>query len=444
MGVFHSLRYRDFRLMWFGMALSNIGTWMMWVALHWHVLKVTGSAFWVGAVDFANFFPMWLSPFGGVLADRFDRKKILLVTQSVMMLEGVALAILSQTGHASAGVVLGLTLVMGLAFSLDAPTRHAFFPSLVPREAMVNAIALNSGQFSLARVIGPAIAGPMIALAGVTPVFWINAISFLTVLGALVLVRSPYRGPKPGQPRATLRDGVLYAWRHPIVRAMLGAVLVFALFGDAIHVLLPVFADDVFGRGARGYGLLVAIMGTGSVIGAVTLGRLGRSSPRLVGLGLALTGASLIGFAAIGSFAAAAPLIFLFGAGYLFTVASANGQIQTSVDEAVRGRVVALFMTVFGGIFPLGALAAGAIADRIGAPVTTIAGGVIVVAWGVGLAFRGRGEQAMAVDGTPPRALAKLGARGPRRPYAPSRGASPPAEGQSIEENLPDHTPRER
>jgi MFS family permease len=399
-GVFHSLRYRDFRVMWFGAALSNVGTWMMWVALHWHVLKLTESALWVAAIDFANFFPMWLSPFGGVLADRFDRKKILLVTQSVMMLEGLALAILSATGHASAGVVLGLTLIMGLAFSLDAPTRHAFFPSLVPREAMVNAIALNAGQFSLARVIGPAIAGPVIALAGVTPVFWVNAFSFLTVLVALLMVRSPYKGPEPGRPRATLRDGILYAWRHRVVRAMLGAVLVFALFGDAIHVLLPVFADDVFGRGARAYGLLVAAMGIGSVTGALTLGRLGRSSPRLVGLGLTLTGASLIAFAVVGSYVAAFPLIFLFGAGYLFTVSSANGQIQTSVDEAVRGRVVALFMTMFGGVFPLGALAAGAIADRIGAPVTAIAGGVIVLAWGIGLALRSRST--MSVDGTPP------------------------------------------
>jgi MFS family permease len=201
---------------------------------------------------------------------------------------------------------------------------------------------------------------------------------------------------------------------------MLGAVLVFALFGDAIHVLLPVFADDVFGRGARGYGLLVAIMGTGSVIGALTLGRLGRSSPRLVGLGLALTGASLIGFAAIGSFAAATPLIFLFGAGYLFTVSSANSQIQTSVDESVRGRVVALFMTVFGGVFPLGALAAGAIADRIGAPITTIAGGVVVLAWGAGLALRHRRIREMPRDG------AQAG-RGPRVPSEASTRGGPPS-----------------
>lgn len=432
MGVFHSLRYRDFRVMWLGAALSNVGTWMMWVALHWYVLQATHSAFWVGAIDFAIFFPMWLSPFGGVLVDRFDRKKVLLVTQAVMMLEGIALAVLSQAGHATPRVVFGLTLIMGLAFSVDAPARHAFFPSLVPREAMVNAIALNSGQFSLARVLGPAIAGPMIALAGVTPVFWINAFSFLTMLGALLLVRSPYQGPEPGRPKATLGEGVRYAWRHPVVRAMLATILVFALFGDAIHVLLPVFADVVFGRGVRAYGWLVAVMGTGSVVGALILGRLGRSSPRLVGLGLAVCGASLVALAAVGSFAAALPLVFLFGAAFLFTVSSANGQIQTSVDEAVRGRVVALYMTLFGGVFPLGALAAGAIADRIGAPLTTLAGGVVVIAFGIGLALRSP-IQAMAVDGTPPRALAELGARGARRPYAPSHGASFPAEGHTAQ-----------
>jgi MFS family permease len=399
MGAFHSLRYRDYRLMWIGSVLSNTGTWMMWVALSWHVLQLTHSALWVGAINFANFFPMWLSPLGGVLADRFDRKKVLLVTQAVMMADGAALAILAQTGNASLVLTFALTLVLGFTFAADAPARHAFFPSLVPREALVNAVALNSAQFSVGRVVGPAIAGPLVATVGVTPVFWINAISFLFVLGALWLVRSPYRGAAAGRAGASLVEGIRYAWRHPVVRALLLAITVYSLFGAPIQALLPVFADEVFLRGARGFGLLAAVMGAGSVVGAIVLGRSTRVTYRMIGIGLALSGASLIAFAAVPWFFAAVPLIFVFGAGFLFTVSAMNGQIQLAVDDAVRGRVVSLFMTVLGGAFPVGSLLGGAIADRIGAPATTIAGAVVVLAWGLGLVFWSR-RQATGVDRT--------------------------------------------
>jgi MFS family permease len=428
--------------MWAGSVLSNTGTWMMWVALSWHVLQLTGSAFWVAAINFANFFPMWLSPLGGVLADRFDRKKVLLVTQSVMMVDGLALALLTQTGHATLWPVLGLTLILGFTFAADAPARHALFPSLVPRDAMVNAIALNSAQFSMARVIGPAIAGPIIALAGVAPVFWINGASFLAVLGALWLVRSPYRGAQPGRPRITLVDGIRYAWRHPVVRVMLIAITVYSLFGAPIQALLPVFADEVFGRGARGFGVLAAAMGTGSVLGAFLLGRSSRVTPRVVGIGLAVAGASLIAFAAVPSFPVAVPLVFAFGGAYLFTISAANSQIQTSVDDAVRGRVVSLFMTVFGGIFPVGGLIGGAVADRVGAPITTLVGASVVLLWGLGLAWRAWRTLAVAVDGAPPRALAALGARGPRRPYAPPHGASS-GDGGTPSAAIPSQAPRE-
>jgi predicted MFS family arabinose efflux permease len=304
---------------------------------------------------------------------------------------------------------------------------------------MVNAIALNSAQFSLARVIGPAIAGPMIAVVGVAPVFWINGVSFLAVLGALWLVRSPYRGAEPGRPRVTLAEGIRYAWRHPIVRVMLVAITVYSLFGAPIQALLPVFADEVFGRGARGFGLLAAAMGTGAVLGAVLLGRWGRVSPQVVGIGLAASGASLIAFAAVDSFPAAVALAFAFGGSYLFTISAANSQIQTSVDDAVRGRVVSLFMMVFGGIFPVGGLIGGAVADRIGAPITTLVGASVVLLWGLGLAWRSRSRehtQAVAVDGATPVASRATDAsgdgaqasRGPRATSeASARGGTPSA-----------------
>ncbi|HWC33000.1 MAG TPA: MFS transporter, partial [Actinomycetota bacterium] len=291
--AFHSLRFRDYRLLWAGAVISNTGTWMQNVALSWYVFTLTRSAFWVGAVAFASFFPMWLSPLGGVLADRFDRRRILLATQSVMMIAATALAVLVGTGRATLAPVMGLTLLGGFAFSIDAPTRQAFFPSLVPRDAMVNAIALNSAQFSLARVIGPAIAGTMIAAFGVAPVFWINAVSFLAVLAALTTVRERPRTMEGEAPAQGLRAGLAYAWRHPVIRVLIASIAVLSVFAGPISALLPVFADEVFRRGPTGLGALAAAMGAGSVLGAIVLGRIGRVRPRMVAAGVALAGGAL-------------------------------------------------------------------------------------------------------------------------------------------------------
>lgn len=391
MGAFDSLRYRDYRLMWFGSIVSNVGTWMQIVALSWYVLQLTGSVFWVGAVNFVNFAPAWFSPFAGVLADRVDRKKILLATQTSMMLTSAGLAILVATGHGSIWPVLLLTFVAGLAFAADAPARHAFFPSLVPRDKMVNAIALNSAQFSLARVIGPAIAGGMIATVGPTPVFWINAGSFLAVLAALAAVRSTFDARAARErPPARLREGLTYAWRHPVIRPMLLSIAVISLFGAPISALLPGFAREVYGRGPQAFGFLTTAMGTGSVLGAVLLGRTGRVSPRIIGAGVALSGAALAAFGATDIFGVGLGLILVFGAAYLFTISATNGQIQTASEDAMRGRVVSLFMVAFGGLFPVGGLVAGAVADRVGVQATTIAGAAVCLAWGLGLVLRWR------------------------------------------------------
>jgi MFS family permease len=390
-GAFDSLRYRDYRLMWFGSIVSNVGTWMQIVALSWYVLQLTGSVFWVGAVNFANFAPAWLSPFAGVLADRVDRRKILLATQSSMMVTSAALAILVATGHGSIWPVLLLTLVAGFAFAADAPARQAFFPSLVPRDKMVNAIALNSAQFILARVIGPAIAGAMIATVGPAPVFAINAGSFLAVLVALAAVRSPFDARAVRErPRARLGEGLTYAWRHPVIRPMLLSISVISLFGAPITALLPGFAREVYGRGPQAFGFLTTAMGTGSVLGAVLLGGAGQISPRIIGAGVALSGLALAAFGAAAIFAVGLGLIGVFGGAYLFTISATNGQIQTASEDAIRGRVVSLFMVAFGGLFPVGSLVAGAVAERFGVQVTTIAGAGLCTAWGLGLVMRWR------------------------------------------------------
>ena len=369
MSSFDSLRHRNYRLLWTGALLSNTGTWMQNVALSWYVLVRTNSAFWVGLVNFANFIPLVLSPIGGLLADRVSRRRLLLIAQSWMMVQAAALTVLVTTGAATAPIVLAITFGMGLGIALHGPTWQAFVPTLVPRESMVNAIALNSAQYSLARVIGPGIGGALIALAGAGLVFGINAVSFLAVLAALVLVR-PEGGLEATDavPPAGLKEGFVEAWRNREVRALIAAITVTSLFAAPISALLPVFARDEFGVGAGGLGVLFATMGAGSVLGALTLARVGarRRQVRPVAVAMVVASVALGVFAWAPGMAAALPPVFVIGAAYLFLISAANSGIQLSIADAVRGRVMSIFIVAFGGFYPIGALVAGAAAEAYG------------------------------------------------------------------------------
>jgi MFS family permease len=393
-GSFDSFRHRDFRRLWVGAFLSNTGTWMQFVGLSWYVFELTRSPFWVSFVTFVNFFPTVLSPVGGVYSDRIDRRSILLAAQGLMLVQATALAVLVWIGRGSLGTVLALTLGQGVAFAFNGPAWQSYLPSLVPGDALVNAIALNSAQFSLARVIGPAIGGAVILASGPALVFGINAVSFVAVLVALTLIRAR---PLPLRERRSVREllvgGVVYTWRHRRIRAMLAAVGVQAFFVGPVTALLPIFAAEVYGRGATGYGALTAATGLGSVGGALILGRLGRrSSPMAVAWAMIAMGVSVLAFAAVPSYGAGLALLTVFGAGYLFGLAATNSDIQLQVDEAVRGRVVSMYMVAVGALYPVGSLLAGVAAEAFGVAATTAAGAVICLAWGVGLArwWRGR------------------------------------------------------
>jgi MFS family permease len=389
LGSFDSLRYRNYRLLWMGAGLSNIGTWMQSVALSWYVFLLTHSPFWVSFVTFVNFVPTVLSPIGGVFTDRLDRKRILLVTQTLMMVDAAVLAVLAAVGRASLFAVLALTFGQGLAFALNGPTWQAFIPSLVPPEAMVNAIALNSAQFSLARVIGPALGGALIVSAGAGVVFGINAGSFLAVLVALALVRLPRHEPSLDRPRVLdeLAGGLRYTWRERRIRTMIATVAVASFFGAPITALLPVYAADVFGRGAGGFGVLAAAAGAGALVGALALGRMGsRVSPGEVAWSMVGMGVALVLFAAVRVYVAGLVMLLAYGAAYLFSVSGTNGDIQLHVKDALRGRVLSLFMLAFGASYPLGSLIAGIAAESWGPRATTFVGGVVCTGWGLGLA----------------------------------------------------------
>jgi len=396
MGSFDSLRSRDYRLVWTGAFLSNVGTWMQAIALNWYVFLLTRSAFWVSFVTFINFMPSVVSPIGGAYSDRYDRRRILLVTQSFMLVDAAALAILVWRGHGSLLSVLLLTFGLGLAVGFNNPTWMAFVPSLVPPELLVNAIALNSAQFSLARVIGPAVAGAMIALTGAALVFGINALSFVAVLVALLLV-SPRPVERAGQRRVRelLASGVRYTWDDRRLRAMIGAIGVTSFFAAPVSALLPIFAAKVYGRGSGAYGALAAAMGVGSVIGALVVARLGnRVSTGLVAASLFGVGLALALFSAIPVFVVGLGLMLAYGAAFLVAVAATNGDIQLHVSEAMRGRVLSLYFLSFGALFPLGSLVAGAVAEAVGARWTMGVGAGVCVAWGGRLYLRFRGPAA--------------------------------------------------
>ncbi len=386
MGAFDSLKHRDYRLLWTGAVLSNIGTWMHLTALSWYVFLLTRSAFWVSFVTFANFVPTVLSPIAGVYTDQFNRKKLLVYAQVSMMVSAAALAILVWTNQANLFWVMALTFTLGTGFTFNGTTWQAYMPSLVPPESMVNAIALNSAQFSVARVIGPALGGVLLGVAGAGLIFGINAISFLAVLVALALIRT---SSGPAQQRSTVRDslvgGFTYTWRHRRIRMMILVIAVMSFFGAPATALLPIFAADVFGKGAAGFGALAAAMGVGSVLGALAIGRRGRVTPRLIAGALAVQGAILILFAAIPVFWVGVALLVLFGSAFLIVISGTNSDIQLHVDEAVRGRVISAWLLAFGTTYPAGSLLAGLLAEVWGAPATMMAGGAICAVSGLGL-----------------------------------------------------------
>jgi MFS family permease len=402
MGSFDSLRNPSYRRrLWIGAVLSNTGTWMQTTAVAWHVLELTHSAFWVSFVSFAGTFPIVLAPLGGVFADRLNRRRILLAAQAGMMTAALLLTILTAAGQATLAVVLTLTLAQGLGFGLSGPTWMAFIPSLVPPQDMVNAVALNSAQFNLARVIGPAVAGGLIPIVGVGPIFAVNTASFLAVLLAIWRIPMAAAPPRSGRSLlAELRGGFAYVRRSPIIRSLVAAIAVVSFFAGPAQAILPVFASEVYGLGAGAYGALGAALGLGSVVGALAVGRGGnRVGRRGVATSMVALGTLLVGFAVAPAFAAGLALLAGVGCAYLYMIAASNGRIQVEVDEAMRGRVMSLSMLAFGAPFPIGSLMAGLLVDRVG-PTATVAGGASVcVAWGLGmLARRARAAQAEVAD----------------------------------------------
>ena len=377
-----ALAHRNFRLFFFGQGISLIGTWMQAVALGWLVLEITNSPFAVGLNQaLRSLGVLVFTLYAGVVVDRVDKRRLIMWTQVLQMLEALALAFLVWTKTATTWQVMVLALLFGIVSAFDIPARQAFLVELVGRDNLMNAIALNSSMFNAARIVGPAVAGVLIGATGVGMCFFLNGLSYIAVLAGLFAMRLPAFVPRATQYSAWVgfRQAVTFIRNDPRVSAIVVLVAVLSVFGFPFLVLMPVVARDVVHTDARGYGLLMAAVGIGAMLGALALALTGRRIQQ--GRALLQSGAAfaalLVGFAAARSFGVALLLLALAGCAMIITTALANTMLQTLVPDALRGRVMAFYAFVFVGMAPLGAFQAGFIAEHHGAPIAIAMGGVV-------------------------------------------------------------------
>jgi MFS family permease len=381
--MFGALRHRNYRLFLTGQIISTVGTWMQSVAMPWFALQLTHSGFLVGVVLAAQFLPVLIGgQLAGEVVDRFRKRNVLLLTQSAFMLPSFALFLLSRSGHAEYWMIIVAAVATGTINALDVPARQSFQVELVGKRDLMNAIALNSSVFNGAAVIGPSIAGLLIAAVGLPLCFLANSLSYLAAIVALLLMRDlpDVAVPRAEQPwRARLALGVSYARSEPMVGMLLIAVAVFSLFAMNRLTLIPLFADQVLGVGAQGFGFLMGAMGLGALVGALTLAffpRLGADPRRQLWMAVIWV-AALLEFSISRSFPVS--LVTLLVAGYcqISFIAAANSRIQIITPDHLRGRVMALYGQALIGVGPIGSLQAGALATRFGAPWAMAIGAVV-------------------------------------------------------------------
>ncbi len=380
--AFRALRHRNYRLYFSGQLVSLIGTWMQSVAQSWLVYRLTGSATLLGVVGFASQVPTFLlAPAGGVLADRWPRRRILVATQSVSALLALGLAALTLSGRITVPALLVFAGLLGVVNAIDIPARQAFVVEMVGREDLINAIALNSTAFNGARVVGPAAAGLLVAAIGEGWCFLVNSASFLAVIGSLLRMRL---APAPTRPPhapwlESLVEGFRYVAAARPVRALLLLLGLVSFTGMPYVVLMPIFADRILGGGPSGLGILMGATGIGALGGAMALAARERVSGlgRRVALAAGGFGLALIGFSAARAFWLSAALLVPVGFFLMSQMAASNTLIQAMVPDAFRGRVMALYAMMFMGMAPFGALVSGAAADRFGAPLVVAAGGAL-------------------------------------------------------------------
>ncbi len=383
MGIFRSLRHRNYRLFFCGQSLSLVGTWVTRIATSWLVYRLTGSALLLGVVGFCGQIPtLFLAPIAGVFVDRWDRRRVLVVTQVLSLVQSLALALLTLGGVIGVTHILLLQVLQGIINAFDTPARQAFVVAMVDDRAdLPNAIALNSSMVNGSRIIGPSIGGVIIAAVGEGWCFMFDAISYIAVIGSLLAMRlAPILRPGPqASLRTQLASGLGYVWRFAPVRTSLLLLAVVSTMGMPYTVLMPVIASEVLHGGPNALGVLMGASGVGALGGALYLA----SRQSVFGLGRVIAtaalvfAAGLIGFGFSRSMWLSLVLLTVVGAGFMVTMAATNTFLQTIVAEELRGRVMAFYTMAFLGTAPLGSLLAGALASRVGPSITIVVGGCV-------------------------------------------------------------------
>jgi len=385
LSAFPAFRSRNFRLYFIGQIVSMVGTWLQMVAQGWLVLEMTGSAFWVGVAAAASSLPtLFLSLIGGVIVDRYNRKTILLWTQSASMVLALVLGIITLTGSVTLAVILVLAFLLGCVAAVATPAIQAFLSEMVERAELHSAVALNAAIFNASRVIGPAIAGLMIAWIGTGGAFIANGLSYLAVIAALlaITIATPRKIPAVHQPPLqSIRDGIVYTWEHPVIRTIVMFVSVVSIFGWSFMSMLPVVAKQTYGLGSDGMGYLFSAFGLGSLSGTVVVsmssGKI-RSSAMVIG-GILVFSLALTAFTFASDERVAMAFLFIAGIGMLSAFATMTATVQRLVEDSYRGRVMSIYLMVLMGFMPLGNLQVGFLSEQFGTAIAIRIGSIVVL-----------------------------------------------------------------
>ncbi len=383
--IFRALQHRNYRLFFGGQSISLVGTWMQQIAMSWLVYRLTNSALLLGVVGFFSQIPAFImTPFAGVIADRYNRHRILIITQTLAMLQAFILALIVLTNIVAVWHIIALSIFLGLVNAFDIPVRQAFTVEMIEkREDLGNAIALNSSMVNIARLLGPSLAGILIATVGEGICFLLNAISYIAAIIALLAMKINRTKIKSQNTHILqeLKEGFNYAFGFKQIRSILILLSLVSLVGVPYQILMPVFVRDIFHRGPRALGFLMAMSGAGALMGAIYLAR----RKNVSGLGKIITSAALLFGLGLIVFSLSRVLwfsmllILVAAFGMMIQMAASNTILQTIVDEDKRGRIMSFYTMAFMGMAPFGSLFAGSLASKVGAANTLLFGGICCI-----------------------------------------------------------------
>ncbi len=379
--TFRALRHRNFRLFFYGQLVSLTGTWMEQTAMSWLIYDMTGSKFLLGAISAVGSAPMMIfSLWGGILADRYPKRNILIITQTVEMFFAFCLAVITLFHVATPTWIMIIAALNGIALGFEMPARQAFTVEMTSKEDLLNAISLNSSIFNGARVVGPSIAGLLIASVGTAACFFLNAFSFIAVIIGYFMMRVPPRAvPPKDAPVLHPLSGIHYVINNRRVRTILTLFGVVGIFGWSYSVLMPALARDVLGLGPNGYGVLLSASGVGALTGALAVATFGHTfTPRNMALsGVWIFSAALVALSLTSNFYVSLVLLFFSGIGMLLFFSTSNTVLQTIVPDNMRGRVMGVWSLIFGAMIPIGSLQSGAVAHWFGTQYALAFGAII-------------------------------------------------------------------